>query len=234
MPVTYGEVEEYRRAVERQRGADEAAEVLTDGDIAEALEMMSRWVDDAVGRGFSPDGTAATPATHYVAGGGGRRLYIPDLVNATSIAIDDGSGTYATAVDPAHAGLIYAPEPRRAGYPAEAIELLPFAPIEYWPRGRYDVRIVGRFGWDAVPVGIERATIRIAAVWRLEIPEQVVPGKHRGTRPHAPNPGDRAVTDPPIRARAYAVGRVQCRLKTRSYGLATARWPGCNGCSTNR
>ena len=100
-------------------------------------------------------------------------LYIDDLVVLTSIKIDeDSDGSFAdeTALVAADYQLLplnaaVGAEPR----PYTAIELTEWGTKNAFAPGMR-VEVVATFGWPTVPPPIERATIHLAAILRLESP----------------------------------------------------------------
>lgn len=159
-----------------------------DAEIAEDLLAVSRYLDRALGRFFSRD--TAPQARVYVVPAAGRPwpgwaeaenpwrygglvrvLYIDDLVSVSSVAVDqDRDGTFETTLAPSDYELLprdaaLRPEPE----PYTAIELLPWGSLPALSPGMR-VRVEGIWGWPSVPMAVQRATIHLTGILRLESP----------------------------------------------------------------
>jgi len=149
-------------------------DAIDDGLLGTALEAASRWVDGWTDRSFA---TAAAGTAIYIPTGRLDDLHVDDLTAVTSIAIDedlDGSfGTTLRTIDfqlmPVNALRGTRPEPFTRIRPLEE---------GYWPaaEGRATVRIVGSFGWPALPGAVREATIlqTLRLFTRLSSPAGVV------------------------------------------------------------
>ena len=128
---------------------------FTDDDLENAAPSASGIVDSICGRTFGQD---SADTTRYFAPedptllGFGR----DDLVSLTSVAIDrDGDGTYEETLT--------LDTDFRLGPPNAAAHGEPYAWIEAMPgqnfvtSGGY-VKVVGKFGWPAVPAEVAEAT----------------------------------------------------------------------------
>lgn len=133
-------------------------------EIDAILEAASRWIDGRCHRRFDLDDT---PTVRLFSAG---HPYVLDLgafeIGATgsvTVETDDGSGSFATTVDPAE----YQLEPVNAAYAAP--EPRPFTTIRRlagrWPRARSEqgrqelVRVTARYGWPAVPAAVREACL---------------------------------------------------------------------------
>lgn len=141
-----------------------------DADILIDLKAISRYLEGKLGRFFNKD--AADVARAYVAPATASSIWIDDLSAApTSIKIDDDQdGVYETAL----AATDYELWPLNAD---KGSEPRPFMKICLTPWGTrsafYEgdrIEITGKFGWPAVPDAIQRATIQLTAILRLESP----------------------------------------------------------------
>ncbi len=165
MPITdaYATVSLYRSVV----GKTDTAQ---DGDIQVDLNAISRYLDGKLGRFFNKDASAV------------ERVYIPEI-NTPFIRVDDlavaptavkldtgGDGQFATTLEASDYELLplnadKGPEPR------------PWTRIQMTPWGNYGaftagvrVQVTAQYGWPYVPDAIQRATIQLTAILRLETP----------------------------------------------------------------
>ena len=161
--AAYADPAVYRAVV----GKTDTAE---DNEILADLTAISRYLDARLGRFFSKD---ALPVSRiYVPTRDTNELWTDDMASApTEVAIDaNKDGTFAivlTANDyelqPHNASL--EPEPR----PYTCIALTPWGRYSIFPANTR-VRVTAQFGWPAVPPAIQRATIHLTAILRLETP----------------------------------------------------------------
>lgn len=157
----YATAAEYRAAVKPDADGGADASITTD------LTAISRYLEGKLGRFFNQDAVDTTSV--YVAATGADTLEVDDFAAApTSVAVDDGSGAFATTLAPSDyelqpANALLLPEPA----PYTRIALVPWGTA--WSRSAR-VRVVGRRGWPAVPAGIKSGTIQLTAVYRLESP----------------------------------------------------------------
>lgn len=156
------------------KAALRATDTIDDGLLTAALEASSRWVDGWCDRSFAP---AAAGTAVYVPTGRHDDLLVDDLTAISSIRIDeDLDETFATELRP----IDYLPLPVNSSAGGRTVPFTRIRPIEdgYWPTGggRATVRIVGTFGWPAVPVAVREATIlqTLRLFTRLASPAGVV------------------------------------------------------------
>ena len=162
----YASAATYRSVIDKS-DTGEDAEILTD------LKAISRYIDRKVGRFFTTDASAVArvyQATEY--SNQPKTLFIDDLVAVTSIKVDtDDDGSFSD--EDAWATTDYELLPRNA---ADGPEARPYTEIHIpsWSSknlwGRHLVEVNATFGWPAVPSSIERATIHLAGILRLETP----------------------------------------------------------------
>jgi hypothetical protein len=134
---------------------------IDDSLLNTSIDAASRWVDGWCDRAFTP---AAAGTAVYIPSGRMDDLIVDDLTAVTSIAIDeDLDESFSTVLRPIDFQLL--PANARSGglqWPYTRIR-----PQEdgYWPTayGRATVRIVGQFGWPAIPAAVREATILQAA-----------------------------------------------------------------------
>ncbi len=170
MPISvsdpYANVLQYRSQVDK-------SDAGSDADVEQDLLAVSRWLDKKLRRFFTVDTVDATRV--YRPGCYARTLQIDDLAAApVSITVDllnVGSFVGLTplaATDyelwPLNATLGPEPQPYTAIYiPSYNLTLGGFTIDQR-------VEIVGRWGWPAVPMALQRGTIELTAIWRLESP----------------------------------------------------------------
>lgn len=192
MAVTdaYVTTAQYRASINR-------SDAGADADILADLTAVSRYLDKRLGRHFTVDvanvarvftpigsdrlrapagagmplGWAETE-NPWRAIGAQRVLHIDDLSAApASIKLDeDQDGAFEVTLATTDYELL----PRNAplgseARPYTAIELTPWGTRWSWLPG-VRVQVTGRWGWPAVPPAIQRATIQITAILRLESP----------------------------------------------------------------
>src|SRR5680860_943640 len=132
-------------------------ETFADADISVALEAASRGIDELCGRRFWPDADA--DQVRYYHPIDRDIVIIDDLVVLTSLATDPGGDgtfeeTWTLDTD-------YNCEPLNAaadGRPWEMLVRHPSGSYAFpynYPRS---VKLIGRFGWSAVPPAIVEAT----------------------------------------------------------------------------
>jgi hypothetical protein len=134
---------------------------IDDSLLNTSISAASRWIDGWCDRKFVK---ASLGTAIYIPTGRMDDLAVDDLTAVTSIEIDeDLDETFVTTLRPIDFLLL--PVNARSGgldYPYTRIR-----PQEdgYWPTayGRATVRIVGQFGWPAVPDAVREATILQAA-----------------------------------------------------------------------
>ena len=140
-----------------------------DTDIATAVSAASRGIDGACHRRFWVD---TIDKTRYYAGSrthGGTYVATPtlpidDLVSLTSVATDTaGDGTFTTTLT-VNTDFVLEPFNAAVESPARPYTLISLHPgsSAYWPVWPRSVKVVGKFGWPAVPAEIVRATTILA------------------------------------------------------------------------
>jgi hypothetical protein len=155
------------RAVLDKSDTSEDAEILTD------LTAVSRYIERKLGRFFTTD--AGNVERVYRAtdlSNEPKCLFVDDLVSVSHIKVDtDDDGSFAD--EDAWASTDYELLPRNA---ADGPEAAPYTEI-YIPSwstknlwGRHRVEVSGKWGWPAVPSAIERATVHLTGILRLETP----------------------------------------------------------------
>ncbi len=188
MPVTdaYATAAQYRTGLSPGK-----SDTSSDAEILNDLTAISRILERELGRFFTRDASdvartfypqsrvpAVNPEAENPFNYGSRPrlqrwLTIPDLSAApTSIIIDTArAGTFPGA---ALASTDYELFPQDAAFGAEARPYnaiyLPLwsSNLGFLPQAR--VHVTGRWGWPSVPLPIQRATIQLTAILRLESP----------------------------------------------------------------
>lgn len=159
----YATAQLYRDVIDKT-DTSEDAEILVD------LQAVSRYLDRELGRHFTKD--VGDIARDFRSSINTNILLIDDLSAApTSVLVDDAdSGTPALvyAVTDYQLQPVNAPTgPEPAPYTRIAVPS--WSAQSHWI-GNRTVRITGRWGWPAVPKAIERGTIHLTAILRLETP----------------------------------------------------------------
>jgi len=129
-----------------------------DAVIEAIIDGVSRVIDDQTCRRFWKD---STDVTRYFTARAADLLEVPDLVSVTSLATDDGLRTYATT----WAVTDYDLMPFNAAADNQPYRRIAITPngLNVFPANRQKgVKLVGKFGWPAVPDPIETAC-KIAA-----------------------------------------------------------------------
>lgn len=165
----YATAEEYRAAIKPD--ADDAGDEL----ILSDLVAISRYLDSRLGQFFSRDDEDVTFALDWIPVRGNERFrsdvltprnttpMLPPLLSVTSIRFGTRTplGSSGFELRPLNAPVGPEPEPYREIWPPQIIS-------SAFASGR--VTIVGQRGWPSVPVAINKTTIRLAALLRLETP----------------------------------------------------------------
>ncbi|OQB25098.1 MAG: hypothetical protein BWY10_02526 [Chloroflexi bacterium ADurb.Bin180] len=133
--------------------SDSTDDVMLDN----ALAAASRWIDLYCGRRFD-----YTTETRYYTAEEGDLLRVDDLVSVSSLTTDeDEDRTYETTwttndydLMPANAAL--------ENRPYTTLEVSPIGSYAF-PTGAKGVKLVGVFGWPAVPGPVKEATLLLAA-----------------------------------------------------------------------
>jgi hypothetical protein len=150
LQAPYATVAQYRSQVNK---IDDAS----DDDIVLDLLAVSRYIDKKTGRFFNHD---EDPVTRTYLCRGDTTLWIDDVCEPPLVEIVSGSDLVeVTAYRLWPAGADLKPEPE----PWQALLLSsPQLGVEY--------SVTARRGWSAVPYPVNRGTIEITAIWRLESP----------------------------------------------------------------
>lgn len=141
------------------RGGTTPTDANDDNAIEIILNKASRYIDNQTGRRFWAN---TADETRYYTAESQDKLFVDDMSAApTSVACDqDNDRTYSTTL----ASTDYDLEPDNAlvySQPYSYLEINP-ASSEYFPTIRKGVRIIGKFGWPAVPDAIKAACLAIA------------------------------------------------------------------------
>ncbi len=161
----YATAATYRAVISKSDTAEDA-EVLDD------LTAISRYLDSELGRFFTVDASVVA-RTYYPPPNGGRLLLTHDISTATGLIVksdDNADGTAEITL----ASSDYRLHPENADLDPEAkpwrgLWLNEWGDVSLWVQGRM-IEVTAKFGWPAVPKAIERATIHLAAILRLESP----------------------------------------------------------------
>lgn len=152
------------RAVTGKTDTAQDADILTD------LTAVSRHIEGILGRFFNVD--VADVARIYIPDKTADTLSVDDLSAApTTVEVDaDDDGTYSTTLAATDFELL----PLNAAkgpeaWPYNEIRMTPWGDYSYFYKG-YRVRVTAKWGWPAVPEAVQRATIHLTAILRLETP----------------------------------------------------------------
>jgi hypothetical protein len=149
----YASVEDYHNLTGK-------TDTASDAQIYIDLSAISRYLDGKLGRYFCKDSADTTRL--YLPDRAIATLYIEDVVSVTEVALEYSDGFEAITdylLLPLNADK--QPEPR----PFNAIKLR----NSTFPAD-YQVRVTGIHGWPAIPDAIQRATLHLAAILRIESP----------------------------------------------------------------
>ena len=161
----YATAANYRAVISKSDTAEDA-EVLND------LTAISRYLDAELGRFFTQDASAVA-RQYFPPANGGRLLLTNDIASSAGLVVKSDDNEDGTA-EITLAATDYRLHPQNAELDAEAkpwrgLMLNNWGDVSLWVPGRlYEITAI--FGWPAVPAAIERATIHLAAILRLESP----------------------------------------------------------------
>lgn len=151
---------EYVTSAELKATLSLTGETFADADVAVAVEAASRAVDQLCGRHFYK----SVSETRYYTPLSASLVVIDDLADFTTLDTDhDGDGTFEEAWTE-NTDFVFEPLNAEAdGWPRTRIKLHPSSTVGFpvgYPRS---VKLVGLFGWDAVPPAVAQATSIVAA-----------------------------------------------------------------------
>ncbi len=171
----YATPAEYRARVGQTSTADDA-------DLAEHMDAAARELEGHLGLPFGAFNASAVNVTRYFDGNGIEllRLRTSDgllnaitTIDAEGIQVDTtGDGSFDTTFDPSTESWVI-PEPYNAAEASEpwhALRLLPLSGatasvgsvLRVFPEGSHNIKIIGTWGWAAVPDLIRELTIKLA------------------------------------------------------------------------
>ena len=152
------------RAVTGKTDAGQDTDILTD------LTAVSRYIDGKLRRFFNKD--AAAVSRVYIPAESTLAIWVDDLaMEPTAVKLDTGGdGLFATTLATTDYELLplnanRGPEPR----PYTRIGMTSWGKYSSFSAGER-VEVTAQFGWPAVPEAIQRATIHLTAILRLESP----------------------------------------------------------------
>lgn len=131
------------------------ADTADDAVLDDIVNATSRMIDEYTGQFFYTitGGTAFYQPYSY------EEVDIDPLTSVTSLTVDtDGDGTYETTLVAAD----YILEPVNAamfGKPYNCIELAPATTVAFPADLNKGIRIIGNFGWSAIPASVVQACI---------------------------------------------------------------------------
>lgn len=168
------------------RAVTQKSDTTQDADILVDLLAVSRYLEHRLERFFGVD--TGDVSRIYVAPQGGPELRVDDMsTTPTTIIIDlnnDGSFESSDAFSSGDFELLPRNAPKEPeAQPYRVIRLTPWGTRGSFAEGQR-VQVTGKFGWPAVPNGVQRATIHLTALLRLETPRatnQIAPMGDVGT-----------------------------------------------------
>lgn len=150
---------EYITSAELKATLNLTGETYADPDVAMACEAASRAVD-----GYKQTRFYSIVETRLYTGDPlETELGIDDLVTATSVTVDtDGNGSFETTWVEGTDFILDPPNAALDGRPTRKLLLVPAAGRTF-PTYRRSIKVVGTFGWTAVPPVVKQATKILAA-----------------------------------------------------------------------
>ncbi len=128
---------------------------LRDAEVEKTIQAASRKVDKHCNRHFYCD---TADGTKYYTAPSSVRVYIDDLVTLTTLYTDDdGDGTYENTWAATDYHKLPANSPD--GWPYTWLEVTPEGNYSFPRNLRNGVKIIGTFGWAAVPEEVREATL---------------------------------------------------------------------------
>lgn len=199
--MSYAELADLKAWMSGGTDIDTADDTL----LQAVLDAVTRWIDRKCGRHF----TFEDNVTKYFYPSADGRISVPDLISITTLHADtSGDRSYATALASTDYELL--PYMDEAGIPS-----VRFQEVRVWPTSSHQlassrlVRIVGDFGYAAVPGDIKQAClIQATRVWkRREMPTGTVSIPDIGTVERIPraDPDVEALLAPYVRTRSWVV-----------------------------
>lgn len=137
------------------------SDTTDDATLGAILEAVSRAVDNHCGRHFYQDSD-----TRYFTADSGTLCFTDDIVSITTLATDDGDRTYADT----WAATDYDMSPDNAdsrGEPYQWLETTPAGNYGFPAGLRRGVKIIGVFGYPAVPDVVNEATLLMGARYHM-------------------------------------------------------------------
>ena len=137
---------------------------ISDLMLGNMITATSRLIDDICNRRFY---TTAADETRYFTTQDSEYLF-PDLdiISITSIAVDYNAGrTYSTTLATTDYDLL----PDNAALDGKPYSYIRIAPLgeEAFPTHQKGIKIIGKFGWSAVPAAVREAClIQVERVWK--------------------------------------------------------------------
>lgn len=139
------------------RGSSASSDTADDGVIEDLITAVSRHIDALTGRHFYKD---TTDATRYFQAKDNMVCDVMDLVSVTTLSVDYSNDRTYTALT---ASTEFELEPVNAaldGKPYSQVHIVETSGA-YFPTTRRGVKIVGKFGWPAVPADIKNDCLAI-------------------------------------------------------------------------
>lgn len=153
-----------------------------DGEILDDLTAVTRYLErhPVITRFFTRD-VAAVARTHYISdechvSRDRRTLYVPDIASKTDFVLkrdDDRDGDFADetawTIDTDFQLLPLNADKGPEAHPWTVIYIPTWTTKDLWSNGQH-LQITSAAGWPAIPKALERATIHLTAMVRIESP----------------------------------------------------------------
>jgi len=149
-----------------------------DTEISDALDTVSRSIEDYCGRQFNRDTSVSPTASVRVFVPAGQHLIEPqDFYSTTGLVIKadyDGDGVYETTLTSYELSPLNGIKAGRTGWPYEEIRILDRClPTRWWAGQRMaTVEVTALWGWSAVPKPVAEAC-KIMAAETLKLKDSV-------------------------------------------------------------
>ncbi len=157
------------------RGQSASTDATDDTVIEDIIENVSRWIDGQTGRRFYVN---STDETRYYSPEESDCVQVDDMSAApTTVSVDyDGYGTSFTDLTVTTDYVLMPVNALLKGMPYTRIELA-YDSSEYFPTIRNGVKVVGKFGFAAVPDNIKSDCLAVAQnIYRSKIGQATAGG----------------------------------------------------------
>lgn len=138
------------------RGGSASTDTDDDTVIESLIEAVSRHIDSLTGRRFYRD---TSDQTRYFQAEDGAKCSVTDLISITTLSVDYADSR--TYTEFAAADFELAPD--NASLESKPYNVIHIAPTsaQFFPVNRRGVKVIGKFGWPAIPADIENDSLAI-------------------------------------------------------------------------